>query len=319
MRPASAKEKAAAAEAAKAVKAAKTAQQAQGSQPSDGLVVKYVKRTRQETSPKKASAEKTPKKAGVEKTPTKTVGEKLPKKIVAEPSPKKTVALKSPKKTAPQKSPMKTGAEKSPKKTSFEKSPKKRGLEVAAASQAPKPEKPNLKKPTGGGFGVFMKEKREEITKSVAGQPCTAVIKRGAELYKALNEEERKPYHDKYVKLYETYKAAVAEYENACKLAGHTAETTPTKKSKTDGLVTPPKVRMAKVSSESAPAPDPECLHEAKGLGYEQAFRNLTAQKVLVEKRVPHDKIVRALRASGGVEKKAFAALRTFCPPSQLY
>jgi len=293
---------------AAAVAAEKAAEEAERSQPSDGLAVRYVKRTREETPLKKAAVEKTPKKAAVEKTPKKAVVEKTPKKAGVEKS------------TSSEKSPKKRGAEKPFRGTTLsENSPKKRVQEVAAVPQAPKPDKPNAKKPIGGGYGVFLKEQREEIAKSVGGV-VTAVTKKAAELYKALTEEERKPYHDKYVELAETYKAAVAEYENACKLAGHTAETTPTKKSKqADGLVTPPKFRMAKVAAESAPALDADCLHEAKGLGYEQAFRSLTAQKVLIDKNVPHDKIVRALRASGGVEKKAFTALRTFCPPSQAY
>jgi len=247
------KKKAAAAKAAAAQKAAAekaAAEKAEKAQPADGLVVRYVKHTKQAT----------------------------------------------------------------PKKT-----PKKRVQEVAVAvpealkalPDVAKPERPTLKKPTGGGWGVFLQERRDEITKSLAGQPCTAVVKKASELYKALTEEERKPFHAKYLELFETYKAAVAEYEESCRLSGHAVET-PTKKRKLDkDNVTPTKkYTPVKVSAELVGPLNEDSLREAKGLGYEDAFRNLTLKKVLVEKGVPHDKMVRALRASGGVERKAFAALQ---------
>jgi len=245
------KKKAAAAKAAKEKKVAAekaAAEKAEKSQPADGLVVRYIKHTK-EASPKK--------------TPKKRVRE------VAVPE-----ALK-------------------------------------ALPDVAKPERPTLKKPTGGGWGVFLQERREEITKSLAGQPCTAVVKKASELYKALTEEERKPFHAKYLELFETYKTAVADYEEACRLSGHAVET-PTKKRKLDkDNVTPTKkYTPVKVSAELVGPLNEDSLREAKGLGYEDAFRNLTLKKVLVEKGVPHDKMVRALRASGGVERKAFAALR---------
>lgn len=165
------------------------------------------------------------------------------------------------------------------------------------------------KRPVGGAWGVFLQEQRAEIAKSLPeGHKITDVTKKAGELYKALSEAELNRLKELFDAKTETYKAAVADWEKACMVAGHPLETTPSKKRKMDNI-TPTK--RTKVSAENLGPLDPDALREAMGLGYkhEEAFRSLAACAHLIDNKVPHSKIVRALRASGGNEKKAFAAL----------
>merc|ERR1712056_90192 len=70
------------------------------------------------------------------------------------------------------------------------------------------------KKPAGGGYGVFMAENRERIVKSLPkDHKITDVSKAAGEEWKALSEEKKKPYLDKYEKRAAEYKAAMEEYK----------------------------------------------------------------------------------------------------------
>jgi len=70
------------------------------------------------------------------------------------------------------------------------------------------------KKPAGGGYGVYVSENREKITKSLpAGHKMTDVGKAAGVEWKALSEAAKKPYVDKYDKKQAEYKAALAEYK----------------------------------------------------------------------------------------------------------
>jgi len=171
------------------------------------------------------------------------------------------------------------------------------------------------KRPVAGAWGVFLQERREDITKSLpAGHKITDVVKKASEIFKALTDAERKAFSTKFDEKKETYKAAVVGYQEAMMSGGHSLETTPSKKSKMNHI-TPTKHHwqqsktMVKVLPELLGPLDADALHEAKGLGYEEAFRSLVSCAALIEKKIPHDKIVRALRAAGGKEKKAFAAI----------
>merc|ERR1711920_764877 len=70
------------------------------------------------------------------------------------------------------------------------------------------------KKPASGGYGVFMAENRERIVKSLPkDHKITDVCKAVGEEWKALSEEKKKPYLDKYEKRAAEYKAAMEEYK----------------------------------------------------------------------------------------------------------
>ena len=66
------------------------------------------------------------------------------------------------------------------------------------------------KKPAGGAFGQFLAEKRPELQTQCKGQPITAVTKLASEKFKALSEEDKKIYQEKFV-------AAKAKYDEDMK------------------------------------------------------------------------------------------------------
>jgi len=70
------------------------------------------------------------------------------------------------------------------------------------------------KKPTGGAYGQFLKEKREEIKKSLPGDhKITDVTKKAGEMWKKLDDTAKKPYEAKFQKAQEEYKKAFEEYK----------------------------------------------------------------------------------------------------------
>lgn len=70
------------------------------------------------------------------------------------------------------------------------------------------------KKPAGGGYGVFLAENRESITKSLpAGSKITDVSKAAGAQWKKLSDAQKKPYEEKFLKKQEEYQAALAEYK----------------------------------------------------------------------------------------------------------
>jgi len=72
------------------------------------------------------------------------------------------------------------------------------------------------KKPTAGGYGQLLAEKRDEIKQSLpAGSRVTDVAKKAGEMWKALSAEARKPYEDAFVCKFAEYKKAIEEYRQS--------------------------------------------------------------------------------------------------------
>jgi len=70
------------------------------------------------------------------------------------------------------------------------------------------------KKPTGGGYGVFLAENRVAIGKSLpVGHKMSDVAKAAGAQWKALSDAKKKPFNEKFVKKQEAYVAALAEYK----------------------------------------------------------------------------------------------------------
>jgi len=70
------------------------------------------------------------------------------------------------------------------------------------------------KRPSGGGYGVYLAENRAAIVKSLpAGHKITDVSKEASKQWNALSDAAKKPYSDKFLKLQEEYKVAFAEYK----------------------------------------------------------------------------------------------------------
>merc|ERR1719265_2035857 len=70
------------------------------------------------------------------------------------------------------------------------------------------------KKPSGGGYGVFLNENRAKIVQSLpAGHKITDVSKAAGVQWKALSVAAKKPYEDKYQQKKGEYAKAMEEYK----------------------------------------------------------------------------------------------------------
>merc|ERR1719161_2413289 len=85
--------------------------------------------------------------------------------------------------------------------------------EKRKAKEAKKKDPNAPKKPAGGGYGVFLAENRAKIVASLpAGHKITDVSKAAGAQWKALSDEERKPYDDKYATKKAEYAKAMEAY-----------------------------------------------------------------------------------------------------------
>ncbi|CAK9035935.1 unnamed protein product [Durusdinium trenchii] len=87
------------------------------------------------------------------------------------------------------------------------------------------------KKVAGGAFGQFLAEKRSELQKELQGKPVTEITKLASAKFKALTEEERAVYQEKYVAAKAKYDADLKAFEEA----GGERKQRKTKGSKKDG------------------------------------------------------------------------------------
>ncbi|CAK9036904.1 High mobility group-T protein (HMG-T) (HMG-T1) (HMG-1) [Durusdinium trenchii] len=71
------------------------------------------------------------------------------------------------------------------------------------------------KKVAGGAFGQFLAEKRSELQKELQGKPVTEITKLASAKFKALSEEERAIYQEKYVTAKAKYEADLKAFEEA--------------------------------------------------------------------------------------------------------
>jgi len=178
-------------------------------------------------------------------------------------------------------------------------------LPAWAVRRLPKPPA-EPKRIVGGAYGMFMEEKRASIVASLpeGADKIGGVAKRASELYKALSQEERKVYEDKFEKRRDAYNVARADWLKAMHDGGFAIPTgKPADKA-------PAKRKIFMNHKEKVDVSfDADALREASGLGFEEVFRSLASNAVIASRKIPHDKLVRALRASGGKERKAYMAV----------
>jgi hypothetical protein len=207
---------------------------------------------------------------------------------------------------------------------------KKMGGEVVRKRKADKGAKPKKdknapKKPTGGGYGQFLAENRERIVKSLpsGSNVITDTAKAAGAQYKALSEDEKKPYEDKFKEKMKEYQAAMEEYK-----ANQPAEKEeeeeddepsppPKRAKKTEKTPTPPKpVKSGKGKGRGAAKAataevevDAKVLAEATELGYGGALRNLAGRADVKDLKKSDNDLLGALKTSGGLVNPARRAL----------
>jgi len=68
------------------------------------------------------------------------------------------------------------------------------------------------KKPVGGEYGRFVAQLRAEFQKECEGKPASAVSKVAGDKWKAVAEEEKKPFREEFEKAMATYREAMKSY-----------------------------------------------------------------------------------------------------------
>merc|ERR1712217_611889 len=149
----------------------------------------------------------------------------------------------------------------------------------------PKKDKNAPKKPSGGGYGVYLAEHRAEIVKSLpaGSNPITDVAKAAGSRWKALTDAQRKPYEDKYSAKMAEYTAAMQEYKASKTEENDEAEDEEEEAEEEEAETAPAK--KAKLG-------DGDVTNEVKKQGYTRQFKLLTENPKLAG--TPASKILEA-------------------------
>lgn len=191
----------------------------------------------------------------------------------------------------------------------------KRGKKAKKDPDAPK-------RPAGGGYGVYVAEHREEITKGLpADHKMTDVTKAASDKWKAMSESEKKVYVDKYLAKKAEYDTALAAYkaagggagdDEADKVASPPAKGA-RKRVADDSSKKEPKAKQLKRGRASKGAASPkdavkiedDVLEAAQKLNYDSALKNLAARPEIAELNLPGKKMLEALKKSEGLVNSA--------------
>lgn len=185
------------------------------------------------------------------------------------------------------------------------------GGEIVRKRKADKNEKPKKdknapKKPSGGGYGVYLAEHRGEIMKSLpaGSNGIFDVTKAAGAQWKALSEAQRKPYENKYqikmqeyVKAIEAYKAAKGATEDR----SDEEEDQDAEEEEEEEEI--PAAKKGKVTQGSKV----DVMAEVKELGYTRQFKLISENAKL--SGTSAEKILAALKSSDGGVPAAKKAL----------
>merc|ERR1712190_413266 len=172
-------------------------------------------------------------------------------------------------------------------------------------------------------YFMWLNDNRARIVAELAGKAGPDVTKKGSEEWKALLEEEKKPYEDRATKAKEDYDAFIATEEGAAALNAYKEATAAVAYKPT--LATPEKKRESPVGSQGTTAAkksrkstavaspsvviDAVVLAEAEKGGLRAALENLAARSEIVSREVKGLDLLKALKQSGGLVNKAKAAI----------
>mmetsp|Transcript_7905 Transcript_7905/g.23451 ORF Transcript_7905/g.23451 Transcript_7905/m.23451 type:complete len:283 (-) Transcript_7905:97-945(-) len=199
------------------------------------------------------------------------------------------------------------------------KAKKEKGKKAAKDKDAPK-------KPVGGAYGIFCNERRGEFKtqaeaagdKSFGGgaKIASGVWKGLADAEKAKYEKKYKAAKAKYDKDMAEYKASLPEPAAEEEEEEEAAPQTKGGKRKAEPAGTKAEAKKAKTEKKAAKAApvepmklDAAVLKEADGLGYRKQLENLAERKDIAALDIDGPKLLRAIKASGGLVNKAKAAL----------
>lgn len=166
------------------------------------------------------------------------------------------------------------------------------------------------KKPVGGAYGRFVAQHRAEFQKQCEGKPVSAVSKLAGDKWKALTEEEKKPYQEEYVKEVAAYKEAMKNYSPPQQDAD-AGPGTPAKKSRAPKDAVSDKKLPAKAA---APAASAVCLDagiaaEAEKAGFTSTLLKLAGISDVAACGKSQADMLKALQDSNGLLHPAKRAL----------
>jgi len=192
------------------------------------------------------------------------------------------------------------------------------------------------KMPAGGAYGRYMAKHRDGLMKECAGKPITEIARLGGQRWKALSEEEKKPYEEEYKKAMDDYREAMKHYAppaaeqpvvmevKGAKKAGKrsakaSAEVTtpPAKKARSEG----PSASKAAGNAAARPrgkavalAPktvllDKEVAQRAEKAGMSANLMKLAALEDVAAIGKGHAEMLKVLKASNGLFHPARRAL----------
>lgn len=187
------------------------------------------------------------------------------------------------------------------------------------------------KKPAGGGYGRFLAANRKEIVESMpaGSNQTTDVAKAAGARWKALSDDEKKPYEEEFAAKMEEFRAAMEAYKASNASAEKEDDASPEKEKpakrakKAEKLESPPKVakpakkekaaapakRVSKAKGPEVPEIEAEVMAEAHKLGYESNLRNLAARDDVKSLGKSDKDLLAALKASSGLVNPARRAL----------
>lgn len=174
------------------------------------------------------------------------------------------------------------------------------------------------KKPVGGAYGRFLAQHRAEFQKQCEGKPASAVSKLAGDKWKALTDEEKKPYQEEYEKVVAAYKEAMKNYSPPQQDAG-TGPDTPAKKSRASKEAVSDKKLPAKPKATGKPkaaAPaasavllDAGIAAEAEKAGFTNALLKLAGLSDVAARGKNQADMLKALQDSNGLLHPAKRAL----------
>lgn len=196
------------------------------------------------------------------------------------------------------------------------------------------------KRPAGGAFGCYLGKHRAELMEKCKGKPITAVTKMGAELWKALSADQKKPYEEAYETKKKAYEEAMKSYVPAAPPEGIEApkskaelksekkaakeeekrakaeEKAESKKAKAEEKAAkggPMKTVDAKLKAKPAASSEPDIpatiLAKAENAGYKENLLKLASRPDVKEAGKTAAQMLKALEDNGGLLHAAKRAL----------
>jgi len=194
---------------------------------------------------------------------------------------------------------------------------RKKGDDDAKGAKKQKKDPDAPKRPCGGAFGCWLAKHREALTKECAGKPITAVTKLAGERWKAMGDEEKKPFEAEYEIKKAEYDKAMAAYTPPAKAGEECSaeEPTPTKEvpKAATGKTSSPKVANRGKGKAAAAGPaevvEPAIADQATKDGLLDSLKTLIARPDVKDSGKSQAEVLKVLKENNGLVHPSRRAL----------